>query len=106
MARSTVHKAATLTPADWPDWVMSFPEPWISPDPVKQAARMRRFHLWRRDRDAWLLKAGSRGWLSTASTSAGQRPGRRLTRRIAGHTRRLDGGGRRSLPCPGVRGQS
>jgi hypothetical protein len=58
MARLTVHKAATLTPADWPDWVMGFPEPWISPDPVKQAARMRRFHQWRRDRDAWLLKAG------------------------------------------------
>jgi hypothetical protein len=37
---------------------MSFPEPWISPDPVKQAARMARFHLWRRERDAWLVKAG------------------------------------------------
>jgi hypothetical protein len=38
--------------------VLSFPEPWISADPVKQAARMVRFHQWRRDRDAWLLKAG------------------------------------------------
>ena len=58
MARLTVHKAAKLTPADWPSWIMSFPEPWISPDPVKQAARMVRFHKWRRDRDAWLAKSG------------------------------------------------
>jgi hypothetical protein len=56
--RGPVVQAFTLPPAKWPDWVMSFPEPWISPDPVKQAARMVRFHLWRRDRDAWLLKAG------------------------------------------------
>jgi hypothetical protein len=58
MGRRTVFDAGPLEPAKWPDWVLSFPEPWISPDPVKQAARMVRFHQWRRDRDAWLAKAG------------------------------------------------
>src|ERR1019366_2608342 len=56
--RRPVVQARTLPPDKWPSWVMSFPEPWISPDPVKQAARMVRFRQWRRDRDAWLLKAG------------------------------------------------
>ena len=56
--RRPVVQSLTLTPDQWPDWVLSFPEPWISPDPVKQAARMVRFHQWRRDRDAWLAKAG------------------------------------------------
>ena len=50
--------ASALTPDQWPAWVMSFPEPWISPDPLKQAARMARFNEWRRDRDAWLAKSG------------------------------------------------
>ena len=49
MGRRTVFDAGPLEPAKWPDWVLSFPEPWISPDPVKQAARMVRFHQWRRD---------------------------------------------------------
>jgi hypothetical protein len=48
----------TLPPDQWPDWVLSFPEPWISRDPVKQAARMARFHLWRRERDARMAKSG------------------------------------------------
>jgi hypothetical protein len=56
--RRPVAQSFTLTPDQWPDWVMSFPEPWISPDPVKQAARMVRFHQWRRDRDAWLAEVG------------------------------------------------
>jgi hypothetical protein len=56
--RRSVVQPFTLPPAKWPDWVMSFPEPWISPDPVKQQARMRRFHQWRRERDAWLAKSG------------------------------------------------
>lgn len=56
--RRPVVQARTLPPDRWPEWVMSFPEPWISPDPVKQAARMARFHKWRRDRDAWLAKSG------------------------------------------------
>jgi hypothetical protein len=56
--RRPVVQSRILPPAQWPDWVLSFPEPWISPDPVKQAARMARFHQWRRDRDAWLAKSG------------------------------------------------
>lgn len=58
MGRRTVLDAGPLEPAEWPAWVLSFPEPWISADPVKQAARMARFHQWRRDRDAWLAKRG------------------------------------------------
>jgi hypothetical protein len=58
MARLTVSKAGALPPDQWPLWVLSFPEPWISPDPVKQAARMVRFHLWQRDRDDWFLEQG------------------------------------------------
>ena len=61
MARLTVHKAAALTPDKWPAWIMSFPEPWISPDKGKQAARMVRFHIWQRRRDVW-LKANSVTW--------------------------------------------
>jgi hypothetical protein len=56
--RRPVVQAGILTPDQWPDWVMSFPVPWVSPDVKRQAARMVRFHQWRRDRDAWLLKAG------------------------------------------------
>jgi hypothetical protein len=58
MGRADKVPSGALPPAKWPDWVLSFPEPWVSPDPLKQAARMVRFHQWRRDRDAWLLKAG------------------------------------------------
>lgn len=58
MGRADVARKGPLDPASYPGWVMSFPEPWISPDKVKQAARMARFHKWRRDRDAWLAKSG------------------------------------------------
>jgi hypothetical protein len=58
MGRADVARKGLLEPAQWPDWVMSFPEPWISPDPVKQAARMVRFHQWQRDRDAWFVERG------------------------------------------------
>jgi hypothetical protein len=58
MARPSSASRGPLEPAQWPTWVLSFPEPWISPDPVKQAARVVRFHKWQRDRDAWLLNAG------------------------------------------------
>ena len=56
--RRPVVQARALAPDKWPSWIMSFPEPWISPDALKQAARMARFRMWRRDRDVWLLKAG------------------------------------------------
>jgi hypothetical protein len=58
MGRSDSARRGTVPPDRWPDWVMSFPEPWVSPDPVKQAARMVRFHQWRRDRGVWLRKSG------------------------------------------------
>jgi hypothetical protein len=58
MGRADVARNGPLEPASYPDWVLSFPEPWISPDPVKQAARMVRFHRWQQERDAWFLEQG------------------------------------------------
>jgi hypothetical protein len=47
-----------LPPADWPDWVLSFPGALQLADPRRQAARMIEFRTWRTLRTDWFAKHG------------------------------------------------
>jgi hypothetical protein len=56
--RTAPEEVAALPPDQWPAWIMSFGKGYFPDDPVRQAVRTAEFHQWRRDRDAWLAKAG------------------------------------------------
>ncbi len=60
MGRADKAPTGTLAPADYPRWVLSFGKGGYFPnDPAKDAARrIEHQHRWRRERSAWMLKAG------------------------------------------------
>jgi len=58
MGRADKAPSGTLAPADYPRWVLSSGGGYFPNDPAKDAARRIEHQHWRRDRDAWMLKAG------------------------------------------------